>query len=100
MTNTVTGADPALARRLQVEGLLRQYPKISTEEIEGLRRYFRKEASALDIGNIASNEAAQRGYQQFRADHVDKIGLRDIGIALGLLALVAAAIAVVIILTK
>ncbi|MFC4256065.1 hypothetical protein GRI97_11950 [Altererythrobacter xixiisoli] len=100
MTNTATGADQALQRRLQVEGLLSQYPAISAEETDQLRIYFRKEASALDIGNIASNEAAQRGYQQFRADHVDKIGLRDIGIAIGLLALVAAAIAVIIVLTK
>ncbi|GEM_PF-963379 len=100
MTNTESGADQALQLRLQAEGLLRQYPTISEEEIGQLRHYFRKQASALDIGTIASNDALRSGYRQFRADHVDKIGLRDMGIALGLLALVAASIAVVIVLTK
>lgn len=65
------------SRRAQIEGALKQYPQLSPEGIKELTDYFAKEASALDVGLIACNEAIRAPYRQFRADHVDPLKPRD-----------------------
>ena len=85
MENTVSGALDGAEKRTYAETLIGAYPDISNEELELIVRWYRKEASALDIGLLAQNERIREGYERFRADHIDKFKPRDIGTALVLL---------------
>jgi len=64
-------------RRARIEGMLARYPHVDEAGLAELSTYFDKEASALDIAMIASNEAVVERYRQFRAEHVDPITGRD-----------------------
>lgn len=72
-------ADDGVEKRLRAEALLQAYPALSEEEVQQLLHWFRREASALDIGMLAQNESIREGYTQFRADHVDGFKIRDLG---------------------
>jgi hypothetical protein len=64
-------------RRAQIESALARYPHLSPEGVKELSDYFAREASALDVGLIASNEAIAAPYRAFRAAHVDPLRWRD-----------------------
>jgi len=66
------------ARRMQIEAALADYPHVSKESLGGLIHWFRKEASALDVAMVASNEAIAESYNRFRADHIDRMTLQDV----------------------
>jgi hypothetical protein len=80
------------ARRAHVEALLSAYPDVTPQEHELLVDWFRKDASALDIGMVASNPAAERGYRRFRAEHIDRFTINDMGRALAFAAAIAVAV--------
>ena len=65
------------ARRGEIEAMLARYPHLSPEAVADLSEWFAKEASSLDIGLIACNEAIAEPYRAFRADHVDPLKGRD-----------------------
>ena len=69
----------ALARRAHVEALLAAYPDVTPPEHELLVNWFRREASALDVGMVASNPDIARGYRLFRQQHIDRFTLADLG---------------------
>jgi len=77
MTIQSQGAQ-ALARRAHVEALLAAYPDVTPEEHGLLVTYFKREANALDVGMIASNEQIGRGYARFRQDHLDRFTWADL----------------------
>ena len=64
-------------KRRHAETLLASYPSLSAAEVKQLLRWFRKDASALDMGLLAQHETLSGPYRQFRAEHVDKFTLRD-----------------------
>jgi len=64
-------------RRAHIEQALGRYPALPPEAIDELTDYFAREASALDVGLIASNEAIAEPYRRFRADHIDPLKPRD-----------------------
>lgn len=64
-------------RRAHIEAALGQYPHLSPDGLQELTDYFTREATALDVGLIASNEAVQAAYRRFRADHIDPLRARD-----------------------
>lgn len=66
------------ARRAQIEATLADYPDLSSERLDELIHWFRHEASALDVGHLASNEAIEGRYRQFRATHIDPVKGRDV----------------------
>ena len=76
MTIQTRGAD-ALARRAHAEALLADYPHIDADELALLVRYFRREANALDVGMIASNDEIAQGYARFRKDYIDRFTWGD-----------------------
>ncbi|MFN3425771.1 MAG: hypothetical protein ACK40C_13800 [Novosphingobium meiothermophilum] len=90
MSNDPTIASAVDARRAHVEALLTTYPDVTPEEQALLITWFRRQASAMDVALVASNPAAERGYRQFRADHIDGFTLKDIGRALVFSGVVAA----------
>ncbi|MBV1691972.1 hypothetical protein KRR38_30980 [Novosphingobium sp. G106] len=65
-------------RRTQIEAVLVDYPNINAAALTQLTHWFHKEASALDVALVASNEMITQQYRSFRADHVDRFKTRDI----------------------
>ena len=51
----VPGGDPA-ARRACIERTLANYPDLDSQAVADVRHWFRKEASALDVALLATNE--------------------------------------------
>src|SRR5690606_24744381 len=74
--NVGRGAD----QMAHVEALLACYPNISEGDLQVLKSWFKREASALDVAMLASEAEINSGYRQFRADHIDKFNSRDITI--------------------
>ncbi|HEY6868807.1 MAG TPA: hypothetical protein VI199_03520 [Novosphingobium sp.] len=64
-------------RRAEIERALARYPHLTPEALAELADYFSREASALDVGLIASNEAVAEPYRQFRQTHLDPLRPRD-----------------------
>jgi len=64
-------------RRAEIERVLARYPHLTPAAIAELTTYFEGEASALDVGLIASNDAVAGPYRQFRAQHLDPLRPRD-----------------------
>lgn len=80
-------------RRAHAEALLARYPSVSADELTDLLHWFRKEATALEIGLIASDPALADPYRQFSARHIDKLtavdAIRALIFAAALLAVLA-----------
>ena len=90
------GPDEASERRVRIERLLAQYPALSERELAETIGWFEREASALDVALIASNERVSRGYSRFRAEHIDRFDLKDAVRAIVFVLVFGAAIAGVI----
>lgn len=83
-------------RRARIETALAGYPAIERERLDEVLHWFRKEASALDVALLASNQEIREVYRRFRTDHLDGITRGDLvsGLAIAVaLAVVVAAIA-------
>ena len=77
MTHSHDGAASA-ERRAHIEATLADYPHLSTERLAELLHWYRKEATALDVALVASNEGIATPYARFRADHIDPLKGRDV----------------------
>lgn len=88
MSKTYT-ASAADARRAHVEALLSAYPAVTPQEHNLLVNWFRNDATALDVGLVASNPAAERGYRRFRAEHLDRFTIADMARALAFAGVIA-----------
>lgn len=82
--------------RTRIEVLLARYPNLEPVEIEELRHWFRRSATASDVAQLACNEGLYARYRAFRRQHVDPFSWWQKGIvaflALFPVALVAAAL--------
>jgi len=94
MTSNETGASSA-DERTHVAALLAHYPQLHQDELDQVHQWFRKGASALDLGLLASDPAIATQYRAYRAEHYDRITSADlaraaafIGIAVGFLILI------------
>lgn len=83
-------------RYARVEALLAKYPAVSDAELAEMVEWFEREASAYDIGVIASNESIRSGYRKFRAEHIDALTFMDVWRAIVFVVLAGAAIAGII----
>ncbi len=83
------GAERA-ERRARVEAVLARYPHVGPQELESLIRWFRKDASALEVGQIASDPALAGPYRQFAETHIERLTIADL---LRVLAVLAASVA-------
>jgi aryl carrier-like protein len=86
------GAESA-DRPVRIEAMLARYPQVEAVELSELKHWFRKEASALDVGTIASNPVLAEPYRRFAAEHIEKLTIGDIARAAGLAALALGVIA-------
>lgn len=77
MTHFPSGAAGAAPAHARAESLVARYPALDPAELAELKRWFNGQASALDIGLLASNERIAPQYRRFRSDHLDTLGWRD-----------------------
>lgn len=85
MTTMTEGANSA-CERSRIEIILAKYPYTEPEELADLLHWFRKRASALDVGMLASDPQLAKPYQLFKADHLDRLrGMDLIWVALFLM---------------
>jgi hypothetical protein len=57
--------------RARTEALLARYPHLSPAEIEEVRHWFRRRASAADVALLASNSRLHPNYRAFRNRHLE-----------------------------
>ncbi len=93
---TMTDGAPRADQAARAEAALAQYPHLDAQTLDELVRWFRKEASALDVGMIASNPELDAQYQQFKRDHLGKFGAADLVPAAVIAGVAAGAIALII----
>ncbi len=79
----------------RVTALLQQYPHVSDHELGELKTWFRRQATALDIGILASKEEIAAGYARFREEHIDRFGGKDIALIIAALIAVAGVIVLI-----
>jgi len=95
MTTNKEGAHADAERFAQVSALIGRYPDLSDEEVALLKSWFMREASAYDVAMLASKEEIRTGYTSFRKDHVDRLGGKDILIAVAVLVAVLGCLALI-----
>ena len=83
-------------RYSRVEALLARYPALSDQELAELLEWFEREASAYDVGVIASNESIRGGYRRFRAEQLDSLSFKDVWRAIVFTVLAGSAIAAIV----
>lgn len=91
-----SGAEDSAMRRAHIEAMLADYPDIEGEETAMLIRWFRKEASALDVGHLASNPALAEPYRRFKEDHLDRIRGADLMRAFVFVSIVVACLVLIV----
>jgi len=77
MENNYEGAAVS-GRRDRIVTLLEQYPKLESDDLEELLHWFRKEASALDVGLISSDPRLAVSYEGLKKDHLDRLTGSDL----------------------
>lgn len=65
-------------RRNQIVTLLARYPVLDNDELADLLHWFKKEASALDVGLIASDPKLKAPYESLKKDHLDRLNGADL----------------------
>jgi hypothetical protein len=64
-------------KRARAEAFIARYPQLGSEELARLLHWYRREASAMDVGLLASNEDIRERYQAFRRDHIERFSFKD-----------------------
>jgi len=64
-------------RRARAESLFARYPHLALGELEDLLRWYRREASAMDVALIASDDSIRGRYRAFRKDHIDGFSMKE-----------------------
>lgn len=65
-------------RRAHIEAALADYPHIDPDTLVDILQWFKKEATALDVGQIASNPKLYEPYQRLKAKHLDRFRGADL----------------------
>lgn len=78
MTSIANGTAAGGADRFDaIEALLTRYPEVTPDELDTLKHWFRKDASAFEVASMAAKDSVAPGYRRFRAEHVDRISGAD-----------------------
>lgn len=76
MNTEVAGRSGPTDRYDRAATILRAYPEIDPAELLELTEWFRN-ASAMDVANLASNDSIAANYELFRKQHIDRFSVRD-----------------------
>lgn len=80
-------------RRLQIEAALAEYPHLPSDALGDVIDWFNREATAFEVGILASNSAIYDNYRRFRREHIDRLSIPEIAGVIGLAALIVVAAA-------
>lgn len=96
MRNRRPNSIKSVQRRLDVEEALSNYPDLPSEKVQDLVKWFKREASAIEVATVAANLAENDvdSYRQFRRAHIDKLTPLEIGITIMFGSFVIVALAV------
>lgn len=89
MTNETTRQPACTILRAEIAAILARYPDLTDAELQRVLRWFSKEATAMDVAMLSCDEDIAPQYRQFRSDHIDRFGLRDMRNAAVFLGVVA-----------
>jgi hypothetical protein len=64
-------------RRKRMECLIVRYPQLEPAELAELVRWYRREASAMDVALLASSDVAGDGFARFARDHINPFNWRE-----------------------
>lgn len=64
-------------RRARIEALVARYPDLAPAELTELVGWYQREASAMDVALVASNEDLTERFAAFRRAHVSAFNWRD-----------------------
>jgi hypothetical protein len=92
MQTTSSGVLPGADRFDYIESLIARFPNTTEAEVEDLKRWFKKEASAFEVASLASKESIHARYAAFRSEHIDRFRAKDYAVAAAALTLAAAVI--------
>lgn len=81
-------ANAQTIRRAKIESLLKKYPNVNTDEQAALIRWFKREATALDVALLSGIDELKPAYKAFRSDHIDRVSVSGFLLLLGVLLLV------------
>ncbi len=73
MINDQECASAQSLRRAEIERLLKKYPDINHDEQTIVVRWFKREATALDVAMLSGIDDLKPGYSAFRKDHLDRV---------------------------
>ena len=84
-TEPIAGREPVRAhlgetspdRRARIERLVARYPELDADELAQLVHWYRREASAMDVALLASNEALTDRFGAFCRVHVAPFNWRE-----------------------
>lgn len=65
-------------RRACARALLARYPNLPSDQRDDLLRWFRSEASALDVGLISMDDELSHQYASLKRDELDQFTMRNI----------------------
>ncbi len=82
-------SDDASSPYAWIEALLAKYPDLTANELDRLVHWFEREASAREVGLLASEPRIEQQYRRFREEHVDPLTLKDVGWAAVVVAILA-----------
>lgn len=95
MATQSTGASSAgIDDRVQAGVLLARYPDLSEREFDVLDHWFRRVASPLDVGLLASDPAIAEQYLAYRKAHHDRFTGKDIAMAALFVAIAACVVGI------
>lgn len=63
--------------RARAEALLARYPNLEPGELDELLHWHRRQASAMDVALVASNERVGERYQRFHRDHLERFTWKE-----------------------
>lgn len=84
-----------LAKRAYVKDLVERYPDITKDEKEILIRWYRKEASSLDVALLSQSSDVSLGYSIFKKE-MDRLGLQDYIVFVAITAIIVLFFAMII----
>jgi len=96
MMKTTTDGTSSAEQRARIEAVLTKYPDIDADALAELLKWFRKEASALDVGMIASDPQLIDQYRAFKADHLDPFSGADVLRAIAFVVVACGAVVLIV----
>ncbi len=72
MNDAFDKAQKRSLRRMEMEEILRSYPKIEPGALDSLLAWFNNEASAMDVAMLSSADELKHAYSAFRRDYLDR----------------------------